>query len=140
MIFPKTLFALFLSGLATSVDAFGVAVPLSQSSVAFSAMTSSSSSPRRHVPSNTCLFAEEEAGAASSSEEEVGVGEAADSSPEMDILSSPAFLKRKIEVLKSDIEATEKETEEAQARAEAGKAEWGPQLDSLRSEVSERIV
>jgi hypothetical protein len=58
----------------------------------------------------------------------------------MDILNSPAFLKRKIEVLKSDIEATEKEAEEARALAEAGKAEWGPQLDALRAEVSRLFV
>lgn len=53
---------------------------------------------------------------------------------ETDILSSPAFLKRKIDVLKSDIAAIDTEIEEARARAEAGKAEWGPQLDDLKRE------
>ena len=55
---------------------------------------------------------------------------------ETDILSSPAFLKRKIDVLKSDIAAIDKEIEEARERAEAGKAEWGPQLEDLKREVS----
>ena len=61
---------------------------------------------------------------------------AAAAATETDILSSPAFLKRKIDVLKSDIAAIDKEMEEARERAEAGKAEWGPQLEDLKREVS----
>ena len=55
---------------------------------------------------------------------------------ETDILNSPAFLKRKLDVLKSDIAAIDQEIEEARIRADAGKAEWGPQLEDLKREVS----
>jgi molecular chaperone GrpE len=126
MIVPKSFIIFILSGLTASVDAFGVHTPVSRA-------LAPSGSP---IPTSTCLFAEEAAGETASSGETMESGEASPSSPEMDILNSPAFLKRKIEVLKSDIEATEKEAEEARANAEAGKAEWGPQLDSLRAEVS----
>lgn len=53
-----------------------------------------------------------------------------------DILNSPAFLKRKIDVLKSDIEAADEKIEAANKIYEANKAEWGPQLETLRKEVS----
>ncbi len=53
-----------------------------------------------------------------------------------DILNSPAFLKRKVEVLKSDIEKVNEKISEANKVYEANKAEWGPQLDDLRKEVS----
>jgi hypothetical protein len=53
-----------------------------------------------------------------------------------DILNSPAFLKRKIDVLKSDIEAANEKIEAANKVYEANKAEWGPQLEMLRKEVS----
>lgn len=53
-----------------------------------------------------------------------------------DILDSPAFLKRKIDVLKSDIEAADEKIEAANKIYEANKAEWGPQLETLRKEVS----
>ncbi|KAL9188306.1 hypothetical protein ACHAXT_006684 [Thalassiosira profunda] len=51
-----------------------------------------------------------------------------------DILNSPAFLKRKVDVLESDIAAMEKEIEEANAVYEAGKAEWGDKFDMLNKE------
>jgi hypothetical protein len=53
-----------------------------------------------------------------------------------DILNSPAFLKRKLEVLKSDIEKTEANLEAALEQAEIAKEEWGPQLEDLQREVS----
>jgi hypothetical protein len=62
--------------------------------------------------------------------------EVAPAAAETDILNSPAFLKRKMDVLKSDIAAIDKEIEEARERADAGKAEWGPQLEDLKREVS----
>jgi len=52
-----------------------------------------------------------------------------------DILSSPAFLKRKLDVLKSDLAAAEQDLEEAKQRLEQGKQEWGSQLDALQNEV-----
>lgn len=51
-----------------------------------------------------------------------------------DILNSPAFLKRKLEVLQSDIAKVEAEIETAKEKVEAGKAEWGSQLEDLAKE------
>jgi len=65
-------------------------------------------------------------------QETTAAGEAAGS----DILSSPAFLKRKLEVLKSDIEKTEKDLAEALERVEVAKEEWAPQLEDLEREYS----
>lgn len=53
-----------------------------------------------------------------------------------DILNSPAFLKRKLEVLQSDLAAVDEKISSANAVYEENKAEWGPQLDDLRKEVS----
>ena len=47
-----------------------------------------------------------------------------------------AFFTRKIDVLKSDIAKAEEDIEAATALAEAGKAEWAPQLEDLQREVS----
>jgi hypothetical protein len=52
-----------------------------------------------------------------------------------DILNSPAFLKRKLEVLKSDVAAIGDELTAAKELLKAGKDEYGPQLDDLQSEV-----
>ena len=57
------------------------------------------------------------------------------SEEESDILSSPTFLKRKVEVLQSDIAALEKEIEEANAVAAKGKEEWAAKFDMLTKEV-----
>ena len=53
-----------------------------------------------------------------------------------DILNSPAFLQRKLEVIKSDIAKVEEEIVAAKAKLEEGKAEWGHQFDALEVEVS----
>jgi len=53
-----------------------------------------------------------------------------------DILSSPAFLKRKLEVLETDIAKTEEDLVAATERKEVAKEEWGPQLEALQREVS----
>lgn len=52
----------------------------------------------------------------------------------MDILNSPEFLKRKRDVLKSDLAKAEEDLKSAQERLEAGKAEWGSQLQDLQKE------
>jgi hypothetical protein len=128
MAVQKSLLFLVLSAISVSVDSFAVRCPSS------SFLTISSVVP---VATTTCLFAEEENETEAPSDDAVESGEAAPAAnAATDILSSPAFLKRKLEVVKSDIEATVKETEEARALAEAGKAEWGSQLDNLRTEVS----
>ena len=54
-----------------------------------------------------------------------------------DILNSPAFLERKLDVLKSDIAKVDEEIASAKDRLESGKAEWGGQLDELQTEVRE---
>eukprot|EP00527_Entomoneis_sp_CCMP2396_P005658 CAMPEP_0198146632 /NCGR_PEP_ID=MMETSP1443-20131203/30484_1 /TAXON_ID=186043 /ORGANISM="Entomoneis sp., Strain CCMP2396" /LENGTH=221 /DNA_ID=CAMNT_0043810663 /DNA_START=180 /DNA_END=845 /DNA_ORIENTATION=- len=79
---------------------------------------------------STCLFAQADG---EGEGEEQPNGEES-SSAATDILNSPAFLKRKLEVLQSDIAKVEADTEEARSQLEAGKAEWGPQLDALQTE------
>jgi molecular chaperone GrpE len=84
---------------------------------------------------DTRLFAEEtpEENPVTEEEEEAPKD---DSSSSSDILNSPAFLKRKIDVLMSDIAAVDEKLSEANARYEANKAEWGPQLESLSKEYA----
>ena len=106
-------------------------------SVAFSV------APARGLPStastvgvsrpSTCLFLsdEQEQSAGESAQEQNSNNNAPD-----DILNSPAFLKRKIDVLKSDIAKTEEGIAAAKQRLEEGKAEWGGQLEELQKEVS----
>jgi|ERR1712194_75891 len=53
-----------------------------------------------------------------------------------DILNSPAFLKRKLEVLESDIAAAEGDLAAATERKEVAKEEWGPQLEALQREYT----
>jgi hypothetical protein len=53
-----------------------------------------------------------------------------------DILNSPAFLQRKLQVLQSDLEKLGKEYEEATEQLKVQKLEWQQPLDDLRQEVS----
>lgn len=116
-------------------------------------MSSSSSQVTFHVPytsSNTRLFAEEGESQEEAPAEE-GEGAAAENEGEEetpavaaadDILNSPAFLKRKLDVLKSDIAAAEEKLEEANKIYEANKAENGEQIQNLRKEyenISNRL-
>lgn len=77
--------------------------------------------------SSTCLFAEEDEKAAETKPEK--------KTSDTDILNSPAFLKRKLEVLKSDLAKAEEDLASAKQRLEEGKVEWGAQLDELEAEV-----
>ncbi|KAL7534449.1 hypothetical protein ACHAXR_005882 [Thalassiosira sp. AJA248-18] len=70
-------------------------------------------------------------------------GAALPSEDQTDILNSPAFLKRKVEVLQADIAALEKEIEEVNAVYAAGKEEWGSKFDMLNKEsqsMQERLT
>ena len=126
--FTRVLVLAFLSLLTGSVESFSV-------------MKSSPSCSRRmisrstQVMTSTCLRAEEDKETEARAEEEVKQTENTTSSG-TDILNSPAFLKRKVDVLKSDIAKIDEEIEAAKQLLEAGKAEWGPQLDDLQREVS----
>ena len=84
------------------------------------------------APPSTCLLAEQENEAEATSSDDTGASDTSSN----DILNSPAFLKRKIDVLKSDIAQAEADTVEAKKRVEEGRAEWGPQLEDLQREVS----
>lgn len=60
-----------------------------------------------------------------------------------DILNSPAFLKRKLELLKEDISKVEKDCEEMALKVEEGKAVWGEKMDKLEKEyknIQERSI
>lgn len=56
------------------------------------------------------------------------------SSASNDILNSPPFLKRKLEVLRTDVLKADADIEAAKERLEAGKAEWGAQIEDLEKE------
>lgn len=63
-------------------------------------------------------------------------------SNDSDILNSPAFLKRKLEVLQSDIEKADERIKAAKDALESGKAEWGDQIAELQLEqnnIQERM-
>lgn len=64
------------------------------------------------------------------------VAKAAKAAPATDILSSPSFLKKKLDVLTSDVAAVEEKTDAANEVYKANKEEWGPQIDQLKSEYS----
>lgn len=60
-----------------------------------------------------------------------------------DILNSPAFLKRKLELLKEDTLKIETDITEIKTKVEEGKAEWGERLDQLDKEflnIQERLI
>jgi len=60
----------------------------------------------------------------------------------LDILNSPAFLNRKMEVLKNDVAQADEQIEELNQKIEMGKAEWGSQLEALDNEyktIQERM-
>ena len=99
---------------------------VSQNADAFTVSSPRLNSETRTVGPSTRLWAEEGEEEADSASSEAGGA---------DILSSPAFLSRKIDVLKSDIEAADGEIAELTKAVEEGKAEWGEQLDKLRAEV-----
>jgi len=130
----------------SSLDAFRIAPSSSPLTHHQGAVCSSikcsviSSLPRR---SSSILRSAEGDGEATAAEDGADETKTSSSSSEAptngdatDILNSPAFLKRKVEVLQSDVAALEKELEEATALAASGKAEWGTKFDMLNKEVS----
>ena len=116
--------------LLTSVDSFLTPSLNTASSVGINSWQSQ--------PLVSPLHADESGSAAEEQPSDDGSteGAAASEEEESDILNSPAFLKRKVEVLQSDIGAMEKEIEEANTVYLAGKEEWGSKFDMLVKEVS----
>lgn len=58
------------------------------------------------------------------------------SSDATDILNSPSFLQKKLEVLTKDVAVIEAKIEEANEVYKANKEEWGSQIDALNAEYS----
>jgi hypothetical protein len=115
---------------------FNILIGLVDVSVAFSLVgptTTGLSTIYQSGGPSTCLAAQE-----GDNEEDTTANNAAPPSNGDDILNSPAFLKRKLDVLRSDIAQTEQNIADAKVRLEDGKAEWGGQLDELQKEVRER--
>lgn len=110
-------------GLFCSVEGFSVGP------VAFSRRTAA------FPTSSTCLFVEETE--AEEVQEETAAGDiVVPRAGGDDILNSPAFLQRKLDVIKSDIAKVEEQIAAAKAQLEDGKAEWGHQFEALEIEVS----
>ena len=141
MLFRTSCLLAILSLLSTS-DAFTIRRSMSVNRAAAAAAPAASAAAP--FASATCLnMSEEETAAedpAAQSDEGSSTSEdaepAAAAADQNDILNSPAFLKRKLEVLGSDIAAAEEELVAATERKEVAKEEWGPQLDALQREVS----
>lgn len=53
-----------------------------------------------------------------------------------DVLNSEAFLNKKVEMLKKQIAATQKNTEEVEAEGAKNWEEWGPQVERLQKEFT----
>lgn len=145
----NTLIITSLLSIKISVDAFSF-VPVSQQAVSPSLSQHYQHQQQLSNKSNvryiTSLFAEEseEAEAEPEAEPEAKAEEKEEkkASSETDILNSPAFLKRKLEVLKSDVAKVEERISNTNKVYEENKAEWGPQIDDLRKEyanISERM-
>jgi len=125
MIMPRlALVSLLVSAMASSIDAF--AFTANGGAVSFGATAC------RSVRASTCLWAKKGEDAKEEPESAEAVKPITDSGT--DIMNSPAFLKRKLDVLKSDIATQDELMEEAKKRLEEGKAEFGPQLEGLQKE------
>jgi molecular chaperone GrpE len=85
---------------------------------------------------STCLRAAED-GTSEAAQDKNEKGAATKAAAADDILNSPAFLKRKLDVLKSDIDKTEQDIADAKQRYDEGKAEWGDQFDELAREYQQ---
>jgi hypothetical protein len=107
MIFQRSLILALFSLCAAPVDSFAFTKPSTFAS----------------FPTSTCLRAEAE------KEQEAEVA------PDTDILNSPGFLKRKIDVLNSDIVKTDLDIEVAKTQLDEGKAEWETLIVDLQKEV-----
>lgn len=92
---------------------------------------------RTFSPSSTCLFAKE--AETEEAQEESADHDATSLASPTDILNSPAFLKRKLEVIQSDVAKVEEQIVAAKQQLEEGKAEWGHQFDSLEVEVRSNL-
>lgn len=84
---------------------------------------------------STILFAEEGSQETTRQEEDQQQQSTEPKKKEMDILNSPAFLKRKLQVLKNDVSKVEEKIMKANADFEEGKAKWGEKLKELEREV-----
>lgn len=87
-------------------------------------------------PTTTTLYSEEGAENNEGAPEEATEDEAPAADAGNDILNSPAFLKRKLEVLTADVAELEDRVSGMNAIYEENKVEWGPQMDKLRTEVN----
>jgi hypothetical protein len=127
---------LSLSGLSI-VDAFS-SIRTTRQVVANHANQFNVADMRLPLPSTCLRMAEEDSSQETTEETENGDGVTAVTGAN-DILSSPAFLKRKLEVLETDITNSEEELAKAMERLEVAKEEWGPQFDNLSREVSTEL-
>ena len=128
--------ALLISSIAStiSIDAFLTPSLNTASSVGINSWQSKPLVSPLHADESGSSAEEQDDG--STETEETAEDHLLASEEESDILNSPAFLKRKVEVLQSDIDAMEKEIEEANTVYLAGKEEWGSKFDMLVKEVS----
>jgi len=88
---------------------------------------------------NTRLYGEEESSSSSGVKEDEPENKESKEKVEteekpIDILNSPAFLKRKVEVLKEDVKRLEMDIKDAKVKVEENKAEWSEKLERVDKE------
>jgi hypothetical protein len=127
MLFSRSSFTAIVAAIAlSSTDAF--MVRLGPGAVAVSPFASIS-------PTYTMLYSTNEDGAANDDESVNAKSQKPSPGSDNDILNSPAFLTRKLDVLKSDLASLEEQLQAEEKRLEEGKAEWASQIDDLDKEV-----
>jgi len=109
--------------------------------VGYVANTATTNSPLFSAPHrSTCLSMTAEGETTEDPAAQGDAEESGDDAPPAadvnDILNSPAFMKRKLEVLESDIAKAEEDVAAATERKEIAKEEWGPQLEALDREYA----
>mmetsp|Transcript_2717 Transcript_2717/g.3207 ORF Transcript_2717/g.3207 Transcript_2717/m.3207 type:complete len:267 (-) Transcript_2717:55-855(-) len=147
MIFSRAAFSInALLALTSVVDVFSFTPSLQTSTrVTFThhRSTTLNQPSNNRFNSFTSLYAEEgeEVPVENDEVKEEKTTETSSSSTD-DILNSPAFLKRKLEVLQKDVAQLDENISNVNGIYEENKAEWGSQIDALRNEyttISERM-
>lgn len=133
---------LFLLSSIVSIDAFltppslHVTSSISVHTSQFQPLRRPSSSSPLHADASASTDGSDaaDANAADNAADAAAAAAAPPAEDATDILNSPAFLKRKVDVLESDVAAVEKEIEATQAVYLAGQEEWGTKFDMLDTE------
>jgi len=148
MTFKSAILTAYLLSLTTTCDAFGFTSPSSvvnraSSSFILDGLRITTHHQQPYTTTTTILTAAKKSEEENNNDDETETEKAskeemkeANETPATDILSSPSFLKRKLEVLKTDTDAVQEKMDAQNEIFKANKAEWGDQIDNLRTEYT----